>query len=206
MTRKYSLDTKIDALNQIDRHDGDVALVSDVLEIPERTLRGWQGVEDELRRKHRKRQRRQRDRLTVDLHLGMLERGQAILQQMDDETLAKAPLNQLASALGTLVSHALKLEEAIDEIDEQEEQVIRFEYFYDGAVQEVPPWTGASEGFDRSLQSSGVWEALGQDGAWQDDTAASGAGEAEADMVAGADPSDGEPGLARLESEHEAFA
>ena len=34
MTRKYSLDTKIDALNQIDRHDGDVALVSDVLEIP----------------------------------------------------------------------------------------------------------------------------------------------------------------------------
>ena len=206
MTRKYSLDTKIDALNQIDRHDGDVALVSDVLEIPERTLRGWQGVEDELRSKHRKRQQRQRDRLTVDLHLGMLERGQAILQQMDDETLAKAPLNQLASALGTLVSHALKLEEAIDEIDEQEEQVIRFEYFYDGAVQEVPPWTGASEGFDRSLQSSGVWEALGQDGAWQDDTAASGAGEAEAVMVAGADPSDGEPGLARLKSEHKEFA
>ena len=205
MTRKYSLDTKIDALNQIDRHDGDVALVSDVLEIPERTLRGWQGVEDELRSKHRKRQQRQRDRLTVDLHLGMLERGQAILQQMDDETLAKAPLIS-ASALGTLVSHALKLEEAIDEIDEQEEQVIRFEYFYDVPFRKFHHGPGASEGFDRSLQSSGVWEALGQDGAWQDDNAASGAGEAEAVMVAGADPSDGEPGLARLESEHKEFA
>lgn len=205
--KKYSLDTKIDALNQIDQNDGDVAVVSDLLEIPERTLRGWQGVEGDLRSKQRKRQRRQRDRLTVELQLGMLERGRAILRQMDSETLAKAPLNQLASALSALVNHALKLEEAIDEIDEQEEEkVIRFEYFYDGAVQEVPPWTGASEGFDRSLQSSGLWEALGQDRAWQGDTAASGAMGEEARMVAGADSSDGEPGLARLESERETCA
>lgn len=207
MSRKYSLDTKIDALNQIDQNDGDVAKVSDQLKVPERTLRGWQGVEGDLRSKQRKRQRRQRDRLTVDLQLGMLERGQAILRRMNDDALAKAPLNQLASALGALVNHALKLEEAIEEIDEQEEEkVIRFEYFYDGAVQELPPWTGASEGFDRSLQSSGVWEALGQDRAWQGDTAASGAMGEEAHMVAGADPSDGEPGLARLESEHEGLA
>lgn len=206
MTRKYSLDTKIDALNQIDRHDGDVALVGDLMEIPERTLRGWQGLEGELRNRHRRRQRRQRDRLAVALQLEMLERGQEILRRMDEETLAKAPLNQLASALGALVSHALKLEEAIEEIDEQEEKVIRFEYFYDGAVQAAPPWTGASEGFDRSLQSSGLWEALGQDGAGQDDTVAAGAGGEEARVVAGADPADGEPSLARFESEREALA
>ena len=206
MTRKYSLDTKIEALNQIDRHDGDVALVSDLLEIPERTLRGWQGHEGELRNRHRKRQRRQRDRLAVALQLEMLERSQAILRRMDEETLAKAPLNQLASALGALVSHALKLEEAIEELDEPEEKVIRFEYFYDGAVQAAPPWAGASEGFDRSLQSSGLWEALGQDGAGQDDIAAAGAGGEAARLVVGADPADGEPGLARLESEREALA
>ncbi len=207
MTRKYSLDTKIDALNQIDRHDGDIALVSDVLEIPERTLRGWQGAEGALRGKYRARQKRQRERLTVDLQLGMLERGQAILAEMDDETLAKAPLNQLASALGTLVSHALKLEEAIGEFDEEEEEkVIRFEYYYDGAVQEAPPWAGASEGFDRSLQSSGVWEALGQDGIGQDDSAAASPGGEEARLVAGADAPDGEPGLARLEGGYEALA
>ncbi|MCY4021058.1 MAG: hypothetical protein OXG39_16730 [Chloroflexi bacterium] len=183
-----------------------MAKISDLLEIPERTLRGWQGVEDDLRSRQRKRQRRQRDRLTVDLQLGMLEHGQAILQQMNGETLAKAPLNQLASALGALVNHALKLEGAIEETDEREEEkVIQFEYYYDGAVQEVPPWTGASEGFDRSLQSSGVWEALGQDRAWQDDTAASGAMGEEAHMVAGADSSDGEPGMTQLESEHEAL-
>lgn len=207
MARKYALDTKIDALNQIDQNDGDVAVVSDMLEIPERTLRGWQGAESDLRSRQRNRQRRQRERLTVELQLGMLERGRAILQQMDAETLDKAPLNQLASALGALVNHALKLEEVIEETDEREEEkVIRFEYFYDGAVQEVPPWTGASEGFDRSLQSSGVWEALGQDRAWQDDTAASGDRGEKARMVAGADSSDGEPGLAGLESEREALA
>ena len=31
------------------------------------------------------------------------------------------------------------------------ERVIRFEHYYDGEVQEHPPWHGASEGFDRSL-------------------------------------------------------
>ncbi|MDE2951288.1 MAG: hypothetical protein OXT68_11035 [Chloroflexota bacterium] len=209
MSRKYSLDNKIDALNQIDQYDGDVAVVSDLLGIPKGTLRDWQRAEGDLRDRQRQRQSRQRDRLMVDLQLGMLERCQAILRQMNSETLAKAPLNQLTSALGTLVNHALKLEEAIEEIDEQEEEkekVIRFEYFYDGAVQEVPPWTGASEGFDRSLQSSGVWEALGQDRAWQDDTAAPGAMGEEAYLVAGADSSDGEPGLAGLESEREGLA
>ena len=207
MSRKYTLDFKIDALNKIDQIDGDVAKVSDQLKVPERTLRGWQALEGDLRSKQRQRKRRHRDRLTATLQLGMLERGQAILQQMDDDTLAKAPLNQLASALGALVNHAMKLEEAIGEIDEQEaDRVIRFEYYYDGAVQEAPPWAGASEGFDRSLQDSGVWEALGQDRTWQGDTAASGVVGEEARLVAGADPSDGEPGLARSESEHGALA
>lgn len=206
MSRKYSLDTKIMALNQIDRHDGDVALVSDLLEIPEGTLRGWQGGEDDLRGKFRQRQQRQRDRLTVELQLGMLERAQAILRQLDEETLAKAPLNQLASALGALVNQALKLEEAIDEIDEQKEKVVRFEYYYDGAVQAVPPWAGASAGFDRSLQSSGLREALGQDRARQDDPAAPSAEGRTAYLVAGADVFDGQPGLARFEREPAALA
>ena len=75
MTRRYSLDDKIDALNQIDRCDGNTAMVSDVLEIPERTLKTWKQRETDFRRKYRKRQERQRDRLVADLRLDMLERG-----------------------------------------------------------------------------------------------------------------------------------
>ncbi|MCY4073549.1 MAG: hypothetical protein OXG60_19830 [Chloroflexi bacterium] len=175
MSRKYTLDTKIDALNQIDDNDGDLGKVSDLLGIPQRTLRGWRQVEDDLRGKQRKRLRRQRERLAAELYWGMLERGQAILERITDDALDKAPLNQLASALGALVSHALKIKQEIDETDEQGKQIIRFEHYYDGAAQEVPPWAGASEGFDRTLQNSSLWQALGQDRAGQDDPAAGGA-------------------------------
>ena len=35
------------------------------------------------------------------------------------------------------------------------EQTIRFEFYYDGEVQQDPPWKGAAEGFDRSLSDRG---------------------------------------------------
>ena len=203
MTRRYSLNSKIDALNQIDHFDGDVALVSNTVAIPTRTLQNWLRQEDDLRRRYRQRQIRQRERLKVNLQLEMLERGKSILAQMDDETLEKAPLNQLAAALSSLVSQALKLEEVIGDIDEAEERVIRHEFFYDGQVQDAPPWAGASAGSPRAVQGGRLREALGQNGAGQNDAAASGIGGAETGLVAGADLLDGEPGLARLEDKRQ---
>ena len=203
MTRRYSLNSKIDALNQIDHFDGDVALVSNTVAIPTRTLQNWLRQEDDLRRRYRQRQNRQRERLKVNLQLEMLERGKSILAQMDDETLEKAPLNQLAAALSSLVSQALKLEEVIGDIDEAEERVIRHEFFYDGQVQDAPPWAGASAGSPRAVQGGRLREALGQNGAGQNDAAASGIGGAETGLVAGADLLDGEPGLARLEDKRQ---
>lgn len=206
MSRRYALNTKIEALNQIDEHDGDVARVSQFLEIPTRTLHRWLAKEDELRREHGQKRRRQRARLSRDLQFEMLRRGEAILARMDAETLAKAPLNQLATALGSLVSNALKLEEAIDDADEAEEQVIRHEFYYDGQVQAAPPWAGASAGLPGALQSGRLRAALGQDRAGQNGAAAYDDLAEEARLVAGADGDDGEPGLARLESEPEADA
>ena len=202
MKRRYSLDTKIDALNQIEQHEGDITLISDILEIPARTLRGWLQEEKQLRQRYQERETRRGDRLLLELRLGMLERSQAILQRLDEDKLAKAPLNQLASALGTLLGSAMKLQEAKEEANEGEKTVIRYEHYYDGSLQSRPPWAGASEGFDRSLQDRGVWEALGQDGAGQDRDPGSGSARPEALLVAGADAADVEPGLARFESEH----
>ncbi len=201
MTRRYSLSTKINALNEVDEHDGDVARVSEFLEIPTRTLQGWLGVEDDLRRRYRQKQKRQRDRLTLDLQFEMLERGKSILARMDAEALSKAPLNQLATALGSLVNHALKLEEAVEEIDEGEEQVIRFEYYYDGQVQDAPPWAGASAGSPGALQGGRLRTALGQDRAGQNGASAEFSTGQETRLVAGANNDHGEPGLARFEGE-----
>lgn len=206
MTRRYSLNTKINALNEVDEHDGDVARVSEFLEIPTRTLQGWRGAEDDLRRRYRQKQKRQRDRLTLDLQLEMLERGQSILARMDAEALSKAPLNQLATALGSLVNHALKLEEAVEEIDEGEEQVIRHEFYYDGQVQNAPPWAEESDEAPGALQGSGLRSALGQDRAGQNGAIAEFGMGQETRLVAGANGDHGEPGLARLEGECAAAA
>jgi len=196
MTRRYALNCKVDALNQIDQYDGDVALVSTLLAIPARTLHGWLQKEEDLRRRHRARQKRQRERLAAGLQLEMLERGKLILARLDEERLDKAPLNQLATSLSSLIAQALKLEEVIEESDEEMERVIRHEYFYDGAVQDAPPWSGASSGSPRALQGGRLRTALGQDRIGQN--GASGRGDAleQADLVAGADLHDGEPGLA----------
>ena len=206
MNRRYSLNQKINALNELEEHDGEVARVSKSLEIPPRTLRYWLTKEDDLRRSYRKRLKRQSDRLVADLHLEMLQRGKSILPQMDGETLSKADLNHLATALGSLVRHALKLEEAKDEIEEASEKAMRFEYFYDGKVQEAPPWAGASEGRPRSVQGGLLRETMGQDGAREVGSLGKRRFTRETGLVAGADLSDGESGLARLESERSAGA
>ena len=206
MSRRYSLKTKINALNEIDEHDGDVARVGEFLEIPPSSLRRWLHDEQALRRRYRKKRRRQHERNTRDLQFEMLERCQAILARLDAETLAKAPLNQLAAALGSLVGNALKLEEVIEEIDEEEEKVVRFEFYYDGAVQDAPPWSGASAGSPRALQGGRLRAALGQDRAGQNGAAAEDRLGQETRLVAGADGDDGEPGLARFESERTRLA
>ena len=201
MSRRYALKTKINALNEIDEHDGDVARVSEFLEIPARTLSGWLRAEDELRRRYRWRLKRQRERLTLDLQYEMLQRGKSILAQMDAETLSKAPLNQLASALGSLVGQALKLEEVIEDLDEPEEEVVRFEFYYDGQVQDAPPWAGARAGRPRAVQGGRLRAALGQDRAGQNGAAAELRPAEETGLVAGANAHDGEPSLARSENE-----
>ncbi len=203
MTRRYPLKVKIDALNQLDEHDGDIGLVSEFSEIKASTLRAWLKDEEALRRSYRKRRQGQRDRLAAELQLEMLERGREILQQIDEAKLEKAPLNQLASALGSLVAHALKLEEVAEEIDEGQEKVVRWEFHYDGQVHEAPPWARPGPELSRALQGGGLRQALGQDRAGQNGAAAAGGAGEWTGLVAGADPLDGEPGLARSESQRE---
>ena len=98
MKRRYPLDAKINALNRIDQlymTDGDIALTATQLNIPAKTLEKWRAKELDLRRDYQERQWRRLDRLQFDLNLQMLERCATIMQQMDDSTLSKAPLNQL---------------------------------------------------------------------------------------------------------------
>ena len=203
--RDYSLDEKVEALNELDSLDGNFAAFRKSSDIPYSTIQRWRRKEEQLRRQHRQRRARERDRLFVDLQLNMLKRGKKALERMDEKMLENAPLNQLATALGSLISHALKLSDVIEETHGEKELVIRFEYDYDGEIHETPPW---SEGGDRepsALQGDRLREAMGEDHFGQNGATALSAGEEETRLVAGADVRDGEPGLAGLESGHEAY-
>lgn len=198
MEHRNALDKQIEALNQIADMDGDVAAVSDARRVPEAELREWLRDEDRLRRAYGLRRQRQVDRLAVELQHEMLKRAQNILKQLEGEKLTKAPLNQLASAAGSLVSYALKLAEAIEAIDEDEaqEQVIRFEYSSDGAPAAAPHWSDSNEEAWRALQGGGLRPALGQDRAGQNGHSGARDSGAASGVVAGADALDGEPDLA----------
>lgn len=203
MTRRYSLITKINALNEIDEHDGDLARVGELLEIPKRTLHRWLVDEADLRRSYRERQKRQRDRLTLDLQCEMLERGKSILARMDADSLSNAPLNQLATALGSLVNHSLKLDEVIEETDEAEEKVIRHEFYYDGQVQDSPPWAEDSDEASGALQGGRLRAALGQDRVGQNGASAQFGKGQETRLVAGPDLPDGGADLEGSEEQRE---
>ena len=67
----------------------------------------------------------------------------------DNLLLGDAYVNQRVQALSRLLDRILVLDEILP--DKEPEKTIRFEYYYDNAVQEHPPWKGASteEGYMR---------------------------------------------------------
>ena len=106
----------------------------------------------------------------------------------DNLLLGDGFINQRVQALSRLLDRILVLDDILP--DKQPEKTIRFEYYYDNAVQEHPPWKGASEGFDRSLQSYGVWEALGEDPPEQKPFPASRSDAEHSNPITGAHPDD----------------
>ena len=141
MKQRYALEAKINALNQIDHNNGDLQSTSRQLNIPAKTLKKWRAIEAELRHKFDQREAREIDRLQARMRLKLLKRADDILESIDPDTLKKATLNQLHSALNTLLNHAQILEKDPQQIDQQ--QTIRFEYHYDDHLHETPPWANA---------------------------------------------------------------
>lgn len=97
-----------------------------------------------------------------------------LLNELDTQRIANAPLNQWASALSAIIDKLIKLiaqSESMDAAANQERQVMQIEYVYpDGTTHRAPPWADQSiEGEDAVLRG-GVRAALGQDGTGEDST------------------------------------
>lgn len=199
MKKRYSLEEQIAALSALEEHGGDVATTATSTGIPAEALRRWYKQQAALQREYQQRQQAQAALLMTQVQRKLAEKSLQIVDALDEEHIAKAPLNQLATALGILIDRYLKL---TDDVPQDTEQVIRFEFQTpEGVISATPPWANHDTRTSSALQSGGVRTTL-----WQDDagkTAADGKGALRraANVVAGADLSDGESGMAGFEDD-----
>ncbi len=165
MLASYTLDTKIEALNLLDRHDGDFNLVKSLLEIPIKTLRGWRADQVKLRHKHEDRQYRYFSTIKLELMQDMWETSRDIMKKIKSGNHEGIPFSQLVYALNTLLNHANKLEDNFEDLtpDQQgeTEQPNRIRYVYeDEAGDAPPPWTAGEPQKSGARQSVGLRAAL----------------------------------------------
>lgn len=126
-----------------------------------------------------------------------------LIAALDETRIQKAPLNQISSAIGTLIDRYLKIQDAKD-IETQSNHPFRIEY-YDastGTLRTTPPWAECDSQPDEPLRRGIMRQTFWQDSFSQNGHQRSGAARG-ADMVAGTDVSDGESCLARPETDDE---
>lgn len=196
MARVYTLHDKIAALDQIALEG--LSATSAHLKIPLAHLRRWQKDALPLRRQMADEQRQRAEMAIVKAQMAMAEASVRLVSAIDEERIAKAPLNQIASALGVVVDRYLKL--AGD--DQPAEQVIRFEYVSpNGDIAQSPPWADEHSQVPGAVPRRGVWASVRQDGTGEAGTDRQSLRAWRGDMVARPHISHGESGLEGFEGD-----
>ncbi|MCY4539972.1 MAG: hypothetical protein OXE52_17290 [Chloroflexi bacterium] len=164
MQASYTLDTKIEALNLLDLHDGDFRCVRPLLEIPLKTLRGWRADQDKLRRRYEDRQYRYFANLKLELLKDMFETSCDIMKKIKSGDHEGSTASQLVYALSTLLNQANQLEDSFEDLppnpQNETEQANRIGYAYDDNPQHNPPQAVELPQQPRPPQSLGIRAAL----------------------------------------------
>ena len=164
MKASYTLDTKIEALNLLDRHDGDFQLVRSLIEIPLKTLRGWRVDQDKLRRRYEDRQYRYFANLKLELLKDMFETSRDIMKKIKSGEHEGSAVSKLAYALSTLLNQANQLEDSFEDLppnpQNEAEEPNRVQYAYDDNPQHAPPKAVEDPQQPGPPQSVGVRAAL----------------------------------------------
>lgn len=102
-----------------------------------------------------------------------------LMESLDAESIAVAPLNQRAAALGIVLDRLVKLQQVETQLmaaklrtaaardQANESEVIRIEYQYpDGSIHHTPLWADDGDAGDAapSLPRRGLWETFWQNG------------------------------------------
>lgn len=200
MAKAYTLTQKIEALRLLDEMHSDMDEVSRELDIPKRRLSHWCRQREEIQREYTRFLQDEATQMMAQVQYQAAEKALALINAIDEDRISKAPLNQLASAVGALVDRYLKLDDEIEVTENQQEKVIRIEY-YDattGQISETPPWAEADSEQSGEVQGGRLREALRQNGNGENHFEREGA-KWDENVVVGSDVSDGKPSLARFE-------
>ena len=164
MQASYTLDTKIEALNLLDLHDGDFHRVRPLLNIPLKTLRGWRVDQDKLRRRFEDRQYRHFANIKLELLKDMFETSRDIMKKIKSGDHEGTAVSQLVYALNTLLNQANQLEDSFEDLppnpQNEAEESNRIGYAYDDNAQDDPPKAVELPQLPRPPQSVGVRAAL----------------------------------------------
>lgn len=117
MRATHTLDMKIQALNLLDRHDGDFNLVESRLGIPLKTLRGWLSDEKNLRLRFDDRQYRHFANMKLQLLNDILEFSRVTMNKMKIGDLGGNTLSQLTYVLSTMLNQARDLEKSFKDLE-----------------------------------------------------------------------------------------
>lgn len=198
MPRIYTLHEKIAALDEL--MSSSLTAVSARLNIPVSHLRRWKKEALLLRRQLAEEQQARAATCIAQAQMAMAEASVRLVSAIDEERIAKAPLNQLASALGVVVDRYLKL--AGD--TPPAEQVIRFEYITpNGDPAASPPWADDHSQVHGPVPRRGVWTPIRQDGTGEAGTDRQGLRAWRGDVVARPHIPHGESGVAGFEGDDE---
>jgi hypothetical protein len=196
MARIYSLQEKITALDQIAVESR--TTVSARLDIPISRLRWWERDAPLLRQQYAEEQQLRAASCIAQAQISLAEASVRLVKALDEDRIAKAPLNQIASALGVVVDRYLKLTGDTPPA----EQVIRFEYITpNGDTAQSPPWTDEHSQVNGALPRRGVWTAVRQDGTGEAGTDRQGLRAWGGNMVARTHVPHGESGMAGFEDD-----
>ena len=159
---------KIEALNLLDLHDGDLQRVRSLVEIPLKTLRGWRADQDKLRRRYEDRQYRHFANIKLELLQDMFETSRDIMKKIKSGDHEGSAVSKLAYALSTLLNQANQLEDSFEDLppnpQNPEQLPNRIEVVYDQQAQDAPPKAATDPQQPRPPQSLGIRAALQQIG------------------------------------------
>ncbi|MCY4021530.1 MAG: hypothetical protein OXG39_19175 [Chloroflexi bacterium] len=160
MPATHTLDTKIEALNLLNLHDGDLKLVNSRLGIPIRTMRGWLLDEQQLRLQYYDRQYHHFANIKFKLLNKFLVFSLDTMEKLMTGDLGDHTLSQLTYVLSTLLNQAARLEKSFEDLppdlESDAEQPNRIRYVYEDEPGADPPPADANPPQPDPTQSSGL--------------------------------------------------